>query len=79
METTTPNKPKDILDVNAIKPRAATRITGENTGFRLGRDCTRQNGAVRLSLTRIKATNLLTFLSHNEASAFCLPVCVLVC
>lgn len=47
--------------------------------LRLGHNCTRQNGAVRLSPARIKATNMFSFLFHQEASPFCLPVCVCVC
>lgn len=47
--------------------------------LRLGHNCTRQNGAVRLSPARIKATNMFSFLFHQEASPCCLPVCVCAC
>lgn len=43
--------------------------------LRLGHNCTRQNGAVRLSPARIKATNMFSFLFHREASPVCLPPC----
>lgn len=47
--------------------------------LRLGDNCTRQNGAVRLSPARIKATNMFSLLFHQEASPCCVPVCVRVC